>query len=70
MWAATHSFAAKSTVWKLERKPRNLTNIPQPGDPGGKSAVISHVGSMDPQYDEAGMLMGSTVSLKIPVLKS
>ena len=45
-------------------QPRNLTNIPQPGDPGGKSTATSHVDSMGLQYDETDMLMGSTVSPK------
>ena len=43
-------------------QPRNLTNIPQPGDAGGKSTAMSHVDSMGHQCDKTGMLMGSTVS--------
>ena len=45
-------------------QPRNLTHIPQPGDPGGKLTAISHVDGMGHQYDKTGMLMGSTVSPK------
>ena len=45
-------------------QPRNLTNIPQPGDAGGKSTAMSHVDSMGHQCDKTGMLMGSTVSPK------